>query len=82
MDALEQLKFNIQEKRCPFFDDEELLYILKKNDGDVEKASYECLILKSEQTGLTVSGLTTKDTSEYFKRLASNYIFVNTGVLN
>ena len=55
---------------------------LKKNDFDVEKASYECLILKSEQTGLTVSGLTTKDTSEYFKRLASNYILVNTGVLN
>lgn len=81
MDALERLKLNIQEKRCPFFDDDELLYVLEKNNGDVEKASYECLILKSEQTGLSVSGLTTKDTSEYFRRLASNYITTNTGVL-
>lgn len=81
MDALMELKLNILEKRVPFFDDEELLFILNKNGGDVRKASYECLILKAEKTGLDVSGLTTKDSSEYFKMIASQYVTTNTGVL-
>lgn len=81
MDKLQELSFNILEHRCPFFSEEELEYYLQKNNGDVKKASYECLIIKAETTGLNVSGLTTKDSSSYFKMLASNYETTNSGIL-
>lgn len=81
MDNLEKLKFNLREEQTPYFTDEELLYLLEKNNWNVNKASYEGLILKAETTGLNVSGLTTKDSSSYFKMLASRYIETNSGVL-
>lgn len=81
MEKLDVLKINIREKQYPMFGDEELQFYLDKNNGDVDKASYECLILKAENTGLSVSGLTTKDSSSYFKMLASNFVKTNSGVL-
>lgn len=81
MDKLEQLKFNLREKQCPYFDDKELSVLLEQNNNDVDKASYEGLLLKAEVTGLSVSGLTTKDSSSYFKMLASHYVSSNSGVL-
>lgn len=82
MTDLEILKLNILERQYPFFEDNELQYYLDKNEGDVRRASYECLIIKAENTGLQVSGMTTKDTSSYFKMLASKYVTTNTGVLS
>lgn len=81
MDKLEQLKFNLREKQCPYFDDKELSVLLEQNNNDVDKSSYEGLLLKAEVTGLSVSGLTTKDSSSYFKMLASHYVTSNSGVL-
>lgn len=81
MDSLETLKLNIMEKQYPYFSDEELLQRLELNNGDVRQTSYECLIIKAESTGLSVSGLTTKDSSSYFKMLASKYVTTNSGVL-
>ena len=81
MDNLEKLKFNLREEQTPYFTNEELLYLLEKTNGNANKASYEGLILKAETTGLNVSGLTTKDSSSYFKMLASRYIETNSGVL-
>lgn len=81
MDSLETLKLNIMEKQYPYFSDEELLQRLELNNGDVKQTSYECLIIKAESTGLSVSGLTTKDSSSYFKMLASKYVSTNSGVL-
>ena len=49
MDALKELKMNVRENIIPYFSDEELVYYLEKNNGDVRKASYECLILKAEE---------------------------------
>ena len=72
---------NILERQYPYFEDEELQYYLDKNGGNVDKASFECLILKAETTGINVSGLTTKDSSSYFKMLASKYAENNSGVL-
>lgn len=82
MDNLEQLKFNLREKQCPYFEESELTYLLKKNNNDVSLASYEGLIIKAETTGLQVSGLTTKDSSSYFKMLAANFVPSNSGVLS
>ena len=81
MDKLEELKFNLREKQCPYFDEEELLILLEKNNNDVKKASYEGLVLKAETTGLNVSGLTTQDSSKYFKMLSSKFCTTNSGVL-
>lgn len=81
MNNFEQLRFNLREKQCPYFDDEEIQLLLDKNNNDVNKASYEGLILKAEVTGLSVSGLTTKDSSSYFKMLASKYVETNSGQL-
>lgn len=81
MDKLSILKLNIREEAYPMFSDEELQYFLEKNGGNVDKASHECLILKSENTGLEVSSLTTSDSSGYFKMLAARYVTTNTGLL-
>ena len=81
MNKIKELKMNLLEHRIPYFSDEELTFYLEKNKGSVKKASYECLIIKAETTGLDVSGLTTKDSSSYFKMLASQYVTTNSGVL-
>lgn len=81
MDKITQLRMNCLEHRVPYFSDEELEHYLNINNGDVRKASYQCLIIKAETTGIDVSGITTKDSSSYFKMLASQYYVSNTGVL-
>ena len=81
MTDIEKIKLEIREKDCPFFEDDELEYYLNKNDGDVDATIYECLIVKAEDSTLSVSGLSTADTSAYFRRLASRYKRFNSGVL-
>lgn len=81
MEPLAELKLICRESDIPFFTDEQLQYHLQKAGGDVEKAAYTCLCIKAENTTLSVSGLTTADTSKYFRRLASQYRPTNTGVL-
>lgn len=82
MTKLEQLKLNIREADFPMFKDETLLYYLEENNGDVRKTSHKLLILKAETTGLSLDGLTTKDSAKYFKMLASQYTTTNSGVLS
>ena len=64
----------------PMFTDEELQSYLD-NSESFELALYELLMLKSENTGLQISGLTIEDTSSYFRRLAQTYRPHNSGVL-
>lgn len=81
LDKLKELSLNVRENHVPYFSEEELQYYLDKNKGDVRAASYECLLIKAEVTGLSVSGLTTKDSSSYFRMLASRFIKTNSGVV-
>ena len=81
MTTVEELKIALREKDCPFFTDEELNYYLKANDNDFKKAAYECLMIKSENTTLNLSGFETADTSKYFRRLAQKYRQNNSRVL-
>ena len=81
MGYLEEMKLNLRESDCPFFTDEELTAYYQKNGSDVKKATCECLIVKSQDTTLSMSGLTCADTSKYFLRLASMYQPNNSGVL-
>lgn len=75
------IKKEAREDQSPYFDEDDFLYYLQKNNGDVNKTIYEMLIIKSEDSTISVSGLSTQDTSAYFKRLASRYKPFNSGVL-
>lgn len=81
MTDIERIKKEIREEQSPYFEDDDFDYYLRKNNGNVEATIYEMLIVKSEDSTISVSGLNTQDTSAYFKRLASRYKQFNSGVL-
>lgn len=81
MSDLSNLKLILRENDIPFFTDEQLNFYLEQNGGDVKRAAYQCLLVKAEDTTLSVSGLSTADTSKYFRRLASKYRPFNSGTL-
>jgi len=80
-DILQAIRIEIRENQSPYFEDEDIEYYFQKNDGDFEATVYELLIVKSEDSSLSVSGLSTGDTSRYFKMLASKHRKYNSGVL-
>ena len=79
--AIERIKREIREEQSTYFNEDDFQYYLDKNSGDVDATIYEMLIIKSEDSTITVSGLSTKDTSSYFKRLASRYKPFNSGIM-
>lgn len=81
MADLDMLKQILREEEIPFFTDDQLNFYLSQNQGDVRSTAYHCLLIKSEDTTLSVSGLSTPDISKYFKRLASQYRPHHSGVL-
>ena len=81
VEKIAYIRKELRENQSPYFEEEDFLHYLKKNNGDVNTTIYEMLILKSEDSTISVSGLTTQDTSNYFKRLASRYKPFNSGVL-
>jgi len=77
----------IREDQIPYFESEDVCYsnikhYLEKNNGDVNATIYDLLIVKSESSVISVSGLSTQDTAGYFKRLASKYKRFNSGTLS
>lgn len=80
--TIDRLKLILREKDCPFFSDEELAFYLEENGNDFNKTVYQCLIVKSENTTLSISGMQCADTSKYFRRLAQQYRSTNSGILN
>lgn len=81
MSSLEELRLVLREDDVPFFTDEQLLFYIKENNGDYNATAYQCLLIKAEDTTLSVSGLSASDSSKYFRRLASRYRPHNSGVL-
>ena len=81
MAAYDIILRELREADCPFFTEDDINYYLAKNGGNVEDTLYEMLIIKSEDSTISVSGLSTTDTSKYFKRLASRHKSFNTGIL-
>lgn len=82
MTDIERIKKEVREEQSPYFEDDDFEYYLEKNKGNVNATIYEMLIIKSEDSTISVSGLNTQDTSAYFKRLASRYKQFNSGVLS
>ena len=81
LSALEKLKIVLREKDCPFFEDEEIQFHYSENGSDFNKTAYKLLIMKSENTTLSMSGLEVGDTSKYFRRLAQQYRQNNSRIL-
>ena len=79
-ETLDRLKFILRESEMPMFSDEELQNYLDSSES-FDLAVYELLLLKSENTGLQISGLNIQDTSSYFRRLAQTYRPHNSGIL-
>lgn len=82
MTDIEKIKTEIREELSPYFSDSEIEYYLEKNHNNINNTIYELLIIKSEDSAISVSGLSTQDTSAYFKRLASKYKTFNSGILS
>lgn len=82
MTDIERIKKEVRETQSPYFEEDDFQYYLDKNNGNVNTTIYEMLIIKSEDSTISVSGLSTKDTSAYFKRLASRYKPFNSGVMS
>lgn len=74
MEEIQELKLRLREESSPFFTDEELSYYLEKNQGDINKAAYECLLLKAEDDSIALpGGLQLANNSTYWLRLAKQY---------
>ena len=82
LNNIDKLKLVLREKDCPFFSDEELAFYLEENGNDFNKTAYRCLIVKSENTTLNISGMQADDTSKYFRRIAQRYRSTNSGILS
>lgn len=81
MADLDNLKLILREDEIPFFTDDQLNFYLSENRGDVKATAYHCLLIKAEETTLSISGLSLGDTSKYFRRLAAQYRPFNSGIL-
>lgn len=81
LNSIDDLKVVLRESEIPFFEDEELQWYVDKFNGNYNQAAYELLIVKSENTGMSISGMSAEDSSSYFKRMANRYRPNNSGVL-
>ena len=82
MTDIERIQKEVRETQSPYFEEDDFQYYLDKNNGNVNATIYEMLIIKSEDSTISVIGLSTQDTSAYFKRLASRFKPFNSGILN
>ena len=81
MTDIERIKKEVREAQSPYFEEDDFQFYLDKNNGNVTATIYEMLIIKSEDSTISVSGISTQDTSTYFKRLASRFKPFNSGIL-
>ena len=82
LNSIDDLKVVLREEEVPFFNDYELQWYVDKFNGNYNQAAYELLIVKSENTGMSISGMSAEDSSSYFRRLANRYRPNNSGVLS
>ena len=53
MGEIQELKLILREESSPFFSEEELYYYYEKNDCDLNKTAYECLLMKAENDSIS-----------------------------
>ncbi len=81
LNSISDLKMVLRESEVQMFTNEELQWYVDKFNGNYNRAAYELLIVKSENTGVSISGMSAEDSSSYFRRLAQRYRPNNSGVL-
>lgn len=79
--TLNRIKKVLREDEFPLFSDDDIQFYFDENNKDERETIYQCLIIKSEDSSISISGLSTSDTSSYFKRLAQRYKRNNSGIL-
>ena len=79
-DNMNKLKRALRENTMPLLTDEDLQDLLEDSDT-MDEAIYKGAIMKSENTTMQVSGMSTADMSSYFLRLAAMHRPSNTGTL-
>lgn len=79
-DQLATVKRILREDTMPLLSDE-LIADISSSSDTIDEVIYKGALMKSEDTTLQVSGLSTADTSKYFLRIASMHRPSNTGIL-
>lgn len=80
INSIDELKLILREDDIPFFTDEQISkYITLYETLDL--ALYAMLMVKAENTQMQIAGMTTQDTSSYFRKLARQYRPNNSGIL-
>ncbi len=79
-DQLATVKRILREDTMPLLSDE-LIADISSSSDTLDEVIYKGALMKSEDTTLQVSGLSTADTSKYFLRIASMHRPSNTGIL-
>lgn len=79
--TLNRIKKVLREDEFPLFSDDDIQFYFDENNKNERETIYQCLIIKSEDSSISISGLSTSDTSSYFKRLAQRYKRNNSGIL-
>ena len=79
-DQLATVKRILREDTMPLLSDE-LIADISSSSDTLDEVIYKGALMKSEDTPLQVSGLSTADTSKYFLRIASMHRPSNTGIL-
>lgn len=80
INSIDELKLILREDDIPFFTEEQISkYIAIYETLDL--ALYAMLMVKAENTQMQIAGMTTQDTSSYFRKLARQYRPNNSGIL-
>ncbi|ACQ53875.1 hypothetical protein HYH82_06725 [Clostridium botulinum] len=74
MTPIEIIKFNLQERQYPYFEDAEVDVLLETNDNDINKASWKgCLFKANADDAVNMGPLKTESNREYWLGLAEQY---------
>ncbi len=80
INSIDELKLILREDDIPFFTDEQISkYVALYETLDL--ALYAMLMVKAENTQMQIAGMSTQDTSSYFRKLARQYRPNNSGIL-
>ena len=80
INSIDELKLILREDDMPFFTDEQINKYTALYET-LDLALYAMLMVKAENTQMQIAGMTTQDTSSYFRKLARQYRPNNSGIL-
>ena len=80
INSIDELKLILREDDIPCFTDEQISKYTALYET-LDLALYAMLMVKAENTQMQIAGMTTQDTSSYFRKLARQYRPNNSGIL-